>query len=118
MELLGVEGKEEKEALAILTKFSADHCQATRFDASSAQRKNIWASLHIITGRPCPQQVKSAALDCCRLLSREKVGLNEAVTQEMVATLLNLTGIESPTSPPADEKVETVSEPYDHFPII
>ena len=73
MELLGVEGKEEKEALAILTKFSADHCQvsflkqpqeielsifqATRFDASSAQRKNIWASLHIITGRSCPQQV-------------------------------------------------------------
>ena len=29
MELLGVEGKEEKEALAILTKFSADHCQVS-----------------------------------------------------------------------------------------
>ena len=29
MELLGVEGKEEKEALAILTKFSADHGQVS-----------------------------------------------------------------------------------------
>ena len=29
------------------------------------------------------------------------------VVQEMVATLLNLTGIESPSSPPADEKVTT-----------
>ena len=29
-------------------------------------------------------KVKSAALDCCRLLSREKGGLNEAVTQVVV----------------------------------
>ena len=29
MELLGVEGKEEVEALAILNKFSADHCQVS-----------------------------------------------------------------------------------------
>ena len=81
-------------------------------------------------------QVKSAALDCCRLLSREKGGLNEAVTQvrtvavifemwfvnivvvqEMVATLLNLTGIESPASPPADEKVRA-PRPKDHLPLI
>jgi len=100
-----VEGKEEKEALAILTKFSADHCQATRFDVSSVHRKNVWAGLHSLLAKSSLQQVKSGALDCCRLLSREKGGLNEAVSQEMVTTLLNLTGIESPTSPPADEKV-------------
>jgi len=105
MELLGVEGKEEVEALAILNKFSADHCQATRFDVSSVQRKDIWASLHATLVKSSSQQVKSAALDCCRLLSREKNGLNEAVTQEMVTTLLNLTGIESHNSAPADEKV-------------
>ena len=29
MELLGVEGKEEVEALALLNKFSADHCQVS-----------------------------------------------------------------------------------------
>ena len=78
MELMGVEGKEEKEALAILTKFSADHgqvsClkrkqraienkrafnefQATRFDASSVQRKNIWGGLHVILARSSAQQV-------------------------------------------------------------
>jgi len=100
-----VEGKEEVEALAILNKFSADHCQATRFDVSSVQRKDIWASLHATLVKSSSQQVKSAALDCCRLLSREKNGLNEAVTQEMVTTLLNLTGIESHNSAPADEKV-------------
>ena len=29
MDLLGVDGKGEKDALAILTKFSADHCQVS-----------------------------------------------------------------------------------------
>ena len=37
-----------------------------------------------------PFKVKSAALDCCRLLSREKNGLNEAVTQ---VEILNDTSI-------------------------
>ena len=80
MELLGVEGKEEVEALAILNKFSADHCQvsylrekmqviegrlpktiflfqATRFDVSSVQRKDIWASLHATLVKSSSQQV-------------------------------------------------------------
>ena len=39
-------------------------------------------------------------------MNQQAVDLTVAV-QEMVATLLNLTGIESPSSPPADEKVTT-----------
>ena len=35
-----------------------------------------------------PFKVKSAALDCCRLLSREKNGLNEAVTQVDILILM------------------------------
>ena len=38
-------------------------------------------------------KVKSAALDCCRLLSREKGGLNEAVTQVSIWILAVLYNI-------------------------
>ena len=38
MELLGVEGKEEKEALAILTKFSADHGQVSCLKKKNSER--------------------------------------------------------------------------------
>jgi len=105
MDLVGVEGRGVEEVMAVLAKFGEERGQAMRFDLSLEQRRRVWAGLRALLADTSKAQAHSLALDCCRLLSREKAGLNEAVEEDMVTALLHLSGISTPSQPVADEKV-------------
>jgi len=96
MELHGLEKKDVQDVTKVLKKFNEDRSQAMRFDLTLNQRRGVWAGMfHILTDTQ-KAQAHSEALVCCRLLSRDKSGLNEAVTEDMVTALMELSGLGSP----------------------
>lgn len=110
MELHGLEKRDVEDVSKILKKFNEDRSQAMRFDLTLNQRRGVWAGMLNILTDTQKAQAHSEALVCCRLLSRDKSGLNEAVTEDMVTALMQLSGLGSPAQLVKDEEgKETLS---------
>ena len=94
MELIGVETKSEQEGLDLLKHFKEANLDSKSFPCQLEDRKKIWRSLFKIiqTGEPAAQ---FEALNCARILSRDATDTNQAVSEEMVDTLLRLGHIET-----------------------
>ena len=88
MELLGVAEKVEGEALEVLVSFKNANTATRGFDMKPENRQRVWAELFsLIRGSdwsnlPGTDQSQGArlrleSLNCARILSRDKTGLNE-----------------------------------------
>jgi len=93
MELVGVDKKSEKEAEDVLNKFSVKNAQSVKFEMKLDERKNVWKDIFSILVNTTTTSLQLEALHCTRILSREKSGLNEVITEDMVDTLMKLAGI-------------------------
>ena len=94
MELIGVETKSEQEGLSRLKHFKEENVDTKSFACQLEDRKKIWESLLKIikTGEPSCQY---EALNCARILSRDPTDTNQAISEEMISTLLRLGHIET-----------------------
>ena len=55
--------------------------------------------------------MRVASLHCCRLLSRDKTGLDDAVSSHMVETLQRLANIQPGSAAPAAIELESLKAP-------
>eukprot|EP00091_Calanus_sinicus_P010095 TRINITY_DN23458_c0_g1_i1.p1 TRINITY_DN23458_c0_g1~~TRINITY_DN23458_c0_g1_i1.p1 ORF type:complete len:181 (+),score=32.80 TRINITY_DN23458_c0_g1_i1:89-631(+) len=98
MELVGVDKKSDKEAENLLKQFSLKNVQATKFEMKLEDRKRVWKDVFSVLGRSDLVLLQFEALNCARILSRDKSGLNETISEEMVNTLMKLSGIDAQTA--------------------
>ena len=91
MELLGVQEKTTGEAKNILTVFNEKHAKSMNFPGLSRgkDRNRVWSDLFSVLKNDKFRDVRSDALVTARLLSRDKVGLDEAVTEDIVENLFD-----------------------------
>ena len=74
---------------AVLSRFTEAHAEATAFpQLGPADRRAAWAALLALVGAAPSPTVELKALKSCRLLSRDKTGLNECVDNSHVDTLV------------------------------
>ena len=94
MELIGLETKPEQDGLSLLKHFKEANSDSKSFPCQLEDRKKIWTSLFQIikTGEPGCQY---EALNCARIMSRDPTDTNQAVSEEMIGTLLRLGHIET-----------------------
>jgi len=93
MELIGVHEKTEKETESLLKLFLNRNVQSTKFELKVQERKTVWVDVFkVINKNNLVLQLE--ALNCARILSRDKTGLNETISQDMISTLLKLAGID------------------------
>jgi len=106
MELVGVDKKTGAEAEKLLIQFRDANVGATKFDLKVEDRKNVWRDVFSVLDRSGQVILQLEALNCARILSRDKTGLNEAISEGMVGTLMQLAGINGETAHKlGDEKV-------------
>lgn len=80
--------KSDKDAEKVLKEFSTNHAMATKFDLKLEDRKNVWKNVFAILERTDNKLLQLEALNCARILSRDKNGLNEAISEEILNSLL------------------------------
>jgi len=95
MELVGVDKKSDKEAENLLKQFSLKNVQATKFEMKLEDRKRVWKDVFSVLDRSELVLLQFEALNCARILSRDKSGLNETISEEMIHTLMKLGDIEA-----------------------
>jgi len=106
MELIGVHKKTDKEAETILRQFRDTNVQATKFELKVEDRKKVWQDVFTVLARTDLVLLQLEALNCARILSRDKNGLNETISEEMINTLMKLASIDGEnTAKHVDEKV-------------
>jgi len=108
MDLIGIHKSSEKAAESILKKFTEVNSQSTRFELKLSDRKTVWNDLFLLIKEKTGLQpsLQLEALSCARILSREKNGLNESISEEMIETLMQLSITESQSEKDrSDEKV-------------
>ena len=93
MELLGIVQKSDDEVLSVLQKFKENNQTTRNFDVKLEEKKQIWADLFLVI-RQKESSVQFEGLNCARILSREKSGLNEAVTEDIISDLMKLGNID------------------------
>ena len=108
MELLGIVNKSDAEILSVLQKFKENHLTTRNFDVKLEEKKQIWAGLFSVI-RQKDSSVQFESLNCARILSRDKSGLNEAVTEEIVGDLMRLGNIDIDQGVSGDYKVSLES---------
>ena len=86
MELIGVDKKPD--ILSILVQFKDANAATRSFDVSLENKKKIWTDLFTVISSKSDCEVKFEGLNCARILSRDRNGLNEAITEEIIDQLL------------------------------
>jgi len=86
-----VQEKPTGEAKNILTVFNEKHAKSMNFPGLSRgkARNRVWSDLFSVLKNEKFRDVRSDALVTARLLSRDKVGLDEAVTEDIVENLFD-----------------------------
>jgi len=88
MELLSLDKKPDKDAEKLLKQFNENHALATKFDLQLEERKNVWKNLFTLLVKTDNPVLQLEALTCARILSRDKNGLNESISEDIVDNLL------------------------------
>jgi len=90
MELVGLDKKSEKDAEKVLKHFNETNVQATKFEMKLEDRRKAWKDVFAVLVKSDDTNLKLEALNCARILSRDKSGLNESISEVIVNTLLKL----------------------------
>lgn len=100
MELIDVDLCQADEVAARLETFLSERSQCTAFPQLKADKgRAAWRSLfNVLQDGGAPAASCTAALSCCRLLSRDATHLSENVTEDQVGQLMQLGGLN-----PADD---------------
>lgn len=99
-DLGGMGEKDEATVETILSKFLLDYASVTSFsEHSETEKKTAWAGLMETVERSPSPCLQEKALMCCRILSRDKTGLNDLVENRHVDLLLLRSGISGSTEP-------------------
>ena len=106
MELIGVDEKSENEVMTILKQFKDTNVASKSFDLSLDNRKKVWRDLFAAVNKNQNSDLQFDGLNCARILSRERAGLNEAITEDIVESLMRFGNIET-TGDDTDDRVTT-----------
>jgi len=95
MELLQIDSKSVEDAKVIIEKFNIDHAQSMNFPQLRLvqDRINAWRNLFSILENDKFEEIHLDCLVAARLMSRDKNGLNESVSKEIIEILLNHAGL-------------------------
>ena len=94
MDLLGVSDKSESEALKVLTDFKNANNATKSFSLKLEDRKAVWSDLFKLI-RVHRGKVRLEGLNCARILSRDRTGINEAIDECIVSDLLRFGNIDT-----------------------
>ena len=87
MDLLGVSEKTESEALEVLSTFKNANALTKSFDMKLEDIKSVWSDLFKLI-RAQEGKVRLEGLNCARILSRDRAGINEAIDESIVSDLM------------------------------
>ena len=87
MDLLGVSEKTESEALEVLSTFKNANALTKSFDMKLEDIKSVWSDLFKLI-RAQEGKVRLEGLNCARILSRDRAGINEAIDELIVSDLM------------------------------
>lgn len=107
MELVKLAGLGDTEAEQLMVAWQDSNGATAHWELSLQQRTEIWAGLASVLSRD-PASLQLACLHCCRLLSRDKTGLDDAVSSHMVETLQRLANIQPGSAAPAAIELESL----------
>ena len=94
MDLLGVSEKTESEALEVLSTFKNANALTKSFDMKLEDIKSVWSDLFKLI-RAQEGKVRLEGLNCARILSRDRAGINEAIDESIVSDLMQYGNIGS-----------------------
>ena len=94
MDLLGVNDKDESEAMAVLTTFRDDNAATKSFDLKLEDRKSVWSDLFKLI-RVQGGKVRLEGLNCARILSRDRSGINEAIDEAIVSDIMRFGNLDT-----------------------
>ena len=94
MDLLRVCDKAESEALGVLTSFKDNNAATKSFDLKLEDRKSVWADLFNLI-RVQGGKVRLEGLNCARILSRDRTGINEAIDEAIVSDLMRFGNLDT-----------------------
>ena len=86
--LLGISNIPDSQLDAVLSKFISENASVRNFsDVKLNDKKLIWAGLFAVVERNNSADLQEKALKSCKLLSRDKVGMNECIENRNVDLL-------------------------------
>jgi len=94
MELLLLDKKEGKDAEKLLKGFNDKQAQSIKFEMKLEDRSKVWRNVFAVLANSENPLTQLEALNSARILSRDKNGLNEAISEEIVSALLKFGRIE------------------------
>ena len=94
MDLLGVGEKAECEALQVLSTFKNANALTKSFDMKLEDKKTVWSDLFKVI-RAHGDKVRLEGLNCARILSRDRNGINEAIDESIVGDLMRYGNIDT-----------------------
>ena len=94
MDLLGVSEKGESEALQVLSTFKNANALTKSFDMKLEDKKSVWSDLFKVI-RAHGGKVRLEGLNCARILSRDRNGINEAIDESIVGDLMRYGNIDT-----------------------
>ena len=95
--LLGISNIPDSQLDAVLSKFISENASVRNFsDVKLNDKKLIWAGLFAVVERNNSADLQEKALKSCKLLSRDKVGMNECIENRNVDLLIEKSGINRP----------------------
>ena len=94
MDLLGVSEKSESEALQVLSTFKNANALTRSFDMKIEDKKTVWSDLFKVI-RAHGGKVRLEGLNCARILSRDRNGINEAIDESIVSDLMRYGNIDT-----------------------
>ncbi|XP_023340819.1 synembryn-A [Eurytemora carolleeae] len=93
-DLLGISDVPDNQLESVLSKFLSENTTVRSFtDIKLSDRKLIWAGLFSIAENNSSSILQDKALKCCKLLSRDRVGINECIENKNVDLLIQKSGI-------------------------
>lgn len=112
MELVQIDSKSVGDAKVIIKKFNIDHAQSMNFPQLKQvqDRINAWKHLFSILEDEKFQEIHLDCLVAARLLSRDKNGLNESASKDIIEILLNHSGLGLENAPIKDQLIAHQSE--------
>ena len=94
MDLLGVSDKAESEAMKVLSTFKNANAMTRSFDMKIEEKKTVWSDLFKVI-RVHGGKVRLEGLNCARILSRDRNGINEAIDESIVSDLMRYGNIDT-----------------------
>jgi len=107
MELVRLTGLGDVEAEQLLVAWQESNSATAQWELSLQKRTEIWTGLASLLTRDAAS-LQLVCLNCCRLLSRDKTGLDDAVSSHMVETLQRLANIQPGSAAPAAIELESL----------